>query len=427
MSGQRRFQVFFIWLSLALFVPLNFATSALKKPVYAAIVVDHRTNKVLHSENANQITYPASLTKMMTLYLLFEALQAKRVRLATRMHVSKYAANRPPSKLGLQAGQKITVQDAMLALMVKSANDAAVVLAEHLGKTEKEFAALMTQKARALGMRHTTFKNASGLPHREQVTTAQDMCILAQALYRKFPAYYRYFKTKSFLYNGQKYRSHNRLIGKCHGVDGIKTGFINASGFNVATSARRENTRLFAVVLGGATGKWRDNRMEQLLNSYFPQALNAGKERPRKSAPAAKEIMTFVPPTKPLILQGPDEPQDAIATLLLNESYSLTPLEAEPFKTVTDVDHDVAPSSVDLSWAAQFGAFRDEQQAQEKADLLVTLIPNLPGTVTITPSPDRRTPLYRTRLVGLSKPDAETVCKKLRFHEIPCLPLKNRD
>jgi D-alanyl-D-alanine carboxypeptidase len=228
---------------------------------------------VLHSEYATAKRYPASLTKIMTLYLLFEDLESKKVKLSTRMKISKKAAGRPPTKLGLRAGKKISVKDALLGLMIKSANDAAVVIAEHLEGSERAFAARMTRKARALGMTQTVFKNCHGLPNKDQRTTAEDMATLGRALLTRFPIYYRYVSTQSFWYQGRKFKNHNHLLGKVKGVDGIKTGYINASGFNLVTSALREGTRLIAVVMGGRSSQTRDRRMAQLLEVTFKEVL----------------------------------------------------------------------------------------------------------------------------------------------------------
>jgi len=246
----------------------------------AAIVVDAKTGKVLYASNADARAYPASLTKMMTLYLTFEALEAGRVTLNTRITVSKYAASQPPSKLGVKAGGTITVKDAILSLVTRSANDMATALAEHLGGTESRFASTMTARARSLGMRNTTFKNANGLPNGAQVTTARDMAILGRALQDRFPTYFRYFKTTSFTYNGAKIGNHNRLLGRVNGVDGIKTGYTRASGFNLVTSVNLPDRNLVAVVLGGSSGSSRDAYMEKLVKQYVGKASRGPRTAP---------------------------------------------------------------------------------------------------------------------------------------------------
>lgn len=246
------------------------------QPKYSAIVIDARTGKVLHEEEADGIRHPASLTKMMTLYMLFEAVKTGKLKMDSTISVSEKASRQSPSKLGLQPGQTITVRTAMLGLITKSANDVAVAVGEHLGGSEEAFARKMTLKAQALGMSNTLFKNASGLPNPQQITTARDMATLSQALYRDFPKEYKYFSTQSFSHKGTVHRTHNHLLGKVHGVDGIKTGWIVASGFNLAASAIRYDDqnkphRLITVVLGGPNRHWRDRRVEELLETHFAE------------------------------------------------------------------------------------------------------------------------------------------------------------
>jgi D-alanyl-D-alanine carboxypeptidase len=241
-------------------------------PPYASLVVEVNSGKVLESTNPDAERHPASLTKMMTLYLLFERLEAGKMKLSTEMNVSAHAAAQAPSKLGLKPGQSIDVETAIKALVTKSANDVAVIVAESLGGSEPAFGRLMTAKARALGMNHTTYVNASGLPDDRQITTARDQAILGRALQDRFPKYYPYFGTRVFTYRGKSMRNHNHLLGKVEGVDGIKTGYIRASGFNIVTSARRGSRHIVAVVIGGASGKWRDARVRSLINSEFKTA-----------------------------------------------------------------------------------------------------------------------------------------------------------
>lgn len=238
--------------------------------VQSSIVICAETGAILHQSNADTKTYPASLTKMMTLYLTFKALKENRLKLFQKLPISQHASHQQPSKLGLKQGSTITVQEAILALVTKSANDAAVALAETLGGgSELHFAHLMTQQAVKLGMTQTVFKNASGLPHKGQTTTARDMATLSQSLYKHFPKEFKYFKEKHFAYKGQVHRNHNHLLGKVPGVDGIKTGFINASGFNLAASMVRNDRRIIAVVMGGSSIKSRDTKMKNLLEATF--------------------------------------------------------------------------------------------------------------------------------------------------------------
>ncbi|MBA8840310.1 D-alanyl-D-alanine carboxypeptidase [Ochrobactrum sp. RH2CCR150] len=239
---------------------------------YAAIVVDANTGKTLFAANADAQRYPASLTKMMTLYMLFEAMQAGRINRDTPIPVSAYARARPPTKIGFRPGQTIRAEDAALAMVTKSANDAATAVGEYIGGSEERFAQMMTAKARRLGMRNTTFRNASGLPNMAQHSTARDMAILGIALRQHFPREFGYFSRRSFVYRGQTINGHNRLLGRIEGVDGIKTGYTNASGYNLVSSVNLDGRRIVAVVMGGNTGASRDAHMAQLINKYLPQA-----------------------------------------------------------------------------------------------------------------------------------------------------------
>lgn len=239
------------------------------QPVHAYVLMDAQSGRVLDSSNADVVTYPASLTKMMTLLLTFEAIDRGALRLDQELPVSVHATRQKPSRLNVAAGSTIRVEDAILALTVKSANDVAVVLAEALGGTEAQFAEMMTAKARALGMTSTTFRNASGLPNKEQRTTARDMAKLSKAVVGRPQRDYTYFSRTRFDWNGTTVSGHNRLIGKVEGYDGIKTGFVNASGFNLAGSASRNGQRLIAVVLGGSTAAVRDREVADLLEKGF--------------------------------------------------------------------------------------------------------------------------------------------------------------
>ena len=239
------------------------------RPPYAAIVVDDKSGFVLHEVSVDEPRHPASLTKIMTLYLLFEQLEDGRLNLDTPLPVSSRAAMQNPTKLGLKANQTIKAEDAIKGLVTRSANDAAVVIAEAIGGSEEEFAKLMTLKARALGMTSTTYINASGLPADEQITTARDQAVLGRAIQHRFPGYYQYFATPSFHYKGAEIHNHNALLGQVKGVDGIKTGYTEASGYNLVTSVRRDERHIVAVVLGGTSNAARDARMRQLIEEYI--------------------------------------------------------------------------------------------------------------------------------------------------------------
>ena len=234
-------------------------------PQFSSIVVDANSGATLTANNPDAIRFPASLTKIMTLYLLFEQLERGKLKLDSEMDVSEYASRQAPTKLGLKPGHTIRVEDAIKGLVTRSANDASVVIAEAIAGDEDEFAKLMTRKARALGMSKTTYRNASGLPNDEQLTTARDQATLGRAIQDRYPRYYRYFATSVFNYRGQSIRNHNRLLGNVEGVDGIKTGYTRASGFNLVSSMRRGNRHLVGVVLGGRSGGSRDATMRNLL------------------------------------------------------------------------------------------------------------------------------------------------------------------
>jgi D-alanyl-D-alanine carboxypeptidase len=241
-------------------------------PQFSSIIVDANSGATLTATSPDGLRHPASLTKIMTLYLLFERLDAGKIKLDSEMNVSEHASDQAPTKLGLRPGQTIRVEDAIKGLVTRSANDAAVVIAETIGGGEDDFAKLMTRKAHALGMSRTTYRNASGLPDDEQVTTARDQSILGRAIQDRFPRYYRYFSTLSFNYHGQSIRNHNHLLGEVEGVDGIKTGYTRASGFNLVTSMRRGNRHLVGVVMGGRSGGSRDAIMRSLLAENLDKA-----------------------------------------------------------------------------------------------------------------------------------------------------------
>ncbi len=296
MMDRMRIVIKFMFLLFILIAP----TLARAEGKYASIVVDAATGKVLEATNAQAARHPASLTKMMTLYLTFKALRQGKLRINQALPVSEFAAAQPPSKLGLTPGSVIRVRDAILALVTQSANDSAVVLAEALGGSEGAFARMMTEQARSLGMKQTYFRNASGLPNDDQVTTARDMAILGRALYFNFPDYYRFFGTSSFSYRGVTYKNHNKLMGRYHGMDGIKTGYIRASGFNLVASAAHGKTRLIAVIFGGESARERDRAMAALLDGTFAKiARNSLKV---KSAPLP--LVAQTPPRETILAQG---------------------------------------------------------------------------------------------------------------------------
>jgi D-alanyl-D-alanine carboxypeptidase len=411
--------------ALALLLPvlvalaLPYRPAAAGKPVYASIVVDANTGEVLHAVNADTRTYPASTTKIMTLYLLFEALERGKVRMDTPLRVSERAAAQAPSKLGVEAGRTVSVRDAMLALVTKSANDMAVVVAEALAGSEEAFAEQMTRRARALGMRTTRFKNASGLPDPEQVTTARELAILGMAVLRDFPRQYQVFSVHDFVYDGVIHNNHNKLLGRYPGADGIKTGYIRASGFNLVASAERDGRRLVAVVLGGNAPGWRDVHMMQLLDRAFDKRppVQVAKAEPRQAAPIAREIKR-----RP----GAPAPEPVIAT-------TVPPPPAPAYTddldmdqpTIADLISDDAAEAIAASgnWGIQVGAFKQAENARRAADDARRLLGNgLNGTrPVIEETRSRAGSLYQARLIGMTEAEARAACRDLKKRKLACL------
>lgn len=364
-------------------------------PKYASIVIDAHSGRILHSEEPDSITYPASLTKMMTLYLLFEALEHGQIKIHQKLIVSKHASSQKPSKLYLKPGDSISVMDAILALMTKSANDIAVVVAEALSGSEAKFAEKMTAKARTLGMYNTMFYNASGLPHTAQKTSARDMARLSQKLLKDYPRYYRYFQTKIFSFRGQKYKNHNALLGKVPGVDGIKTGYIAAAGWNLSASAVRAGHRVIAVVLGGKSRLWRDKRVADLLETGFKE-LNFAKS-------------TFLPhpSPKPMIMRMANRPVE------------------KPVNRTDKITSMPSSSAVSQPWAVQVGAFRSAEKAQETAVAVQQAVESLrTANVSISSVRHTRGKLYQARLVNLPEETARRACPQVVKAGHSCLAMK---
>jgi len=293
-------------------------------PPTASIVVDGYGGAVLQASNPDAPRHPASLTKIMTLYLLFERLEAGKIRLDSTLKVSEHASEQAPTKLGLKPGETIAVEDAVKAIVTKSANDAAVAVAENLAGDESRFAQLMTQKARALGMTRTTYTNASGLPDDDQITTARDQALLGRLIQKRYPHYYKYFSTESFVYHGATMRNHNHLLGAIEGVDGIKTGFTQASGFNLVTSVHRDGRYIVAVVMGGRSSLERDAQMRELIGAHIkgislkravPAVANSNQ--PKETKPALAYV--------PVASQG--NPLDPIQPLS-SSTFQTTPVQS---------------------------------------------------------------------------------------------------
>lgn len=277
---------------------------------YASIVVDADTNEVLHARHADEPRYPASLTKAMTLYMLFDALKSGEVTFNERLYVSRHAASQPPSALRLKTGSTISVRDAIDALVTKSANDVAAVVGERLGGTESRFATLMTAKAKSLGMQNTTFRNASGLPDTRQLSTARDMAILAERLLEDHADYYHYFSRASFTYGTRTYKNHNNLLKSVDGVDGIKTGYTRASGFNLMASAKRDGRRVVAIMFGGSTSKSRDAHVTDLIEAAY-ESFDENQEADELKASYAFSA-----------LQSPINPDGAALPMLNGQVFS---------------------------------------------------------------------------------------------------------
>ncbi len=277
---------------------------------YAAMAIDANTGAVLHNQAGDAERYPASLTKMMTLYMTFELIELGRLDYTTKIKMTEEAAAASPSKLGLKPGEEITVINAIKALVTKSANDVAIALAQHIGGTEGNFARLMTRKARQLGMKSTTFKNASGLPNDQQVTTARDMLTLALRLQDEFPTHYKLFATRTFTYAGKTYRNHNALLTRYRGTDGIKTGYTRASGFNLVTSVHRGGKHVVAAVFGGKTSRIRNARMRSLLDKALKKASTKVTRKPAVFVRAPRPVAAKVPPRA----TPPAEPATVAAT-----------------------------------------------------------------------------------------------------------------
>jgi D-alanyl-D-alanine carboxypeptidase len=408
---------------IALFLPMFFAlagatllTTGAAQARYASIVVDADTGQVLHAVNADTRNYPASLTKMMTLYMVFEALEQGRLTLDQRLPVSKRASGMPPSKLGLKKGDSIRVEDAILALTTKSANDVAVVVAEALAGKETTFAQKMTERAQELGMNRTTFRNASGLPNRGQKSTARDMSRLGKALMENFPQYYHFFSTSSFSYAGRSYRNHNRLLKGYQGTDGIKTGYTRASGFNLVSSVERNGRRVIAVVFGGKTAKSRDRHMVKLLNRSFTKLASMGV----KSIPD-------LPGRNPF--QNPEPPAEVVVAAATPDKTPRTrpvkPVSASSQIAAVDaMDAGVEAEVLTNDWTVQVGAFSRFRAAHSSAkDALARAPQILEGAkvaVERVDSPAVGT-LYRSQLTGLYEQQARNACQQLIAAEVSCV------
>ncbi|WP_344704941.1 serine hydrolase [Halomonas cibimaris] len=393
------------------------AAAQAANPRYAGMVVDMDNGEVLYAENADARRYPASLTKMMTLYLTFEALADDELALAQPLAVSKAAAAMPASKLWLAQGSSITVDKAIRALTVKSANDVAVVLAEALGGSESAFARQMTQKARELGMRDTVFRNASGLPDDRQTTTARDLVTLAVRVMRDFPQYYHYFGLQRFTYRGTTHTSHNRLVKNYPGADGLKTGFIRASGFNVATTAVHDGRRMVGVVMGGFTSRSRDKHMTDLLDRSFARAALRDQHSWLGDTQFSREFMAFgggaLPPA----------PAETSRPLLAAVKTKAPADVGDPLKPLMD---GAAPAMGDAAggWGIQVGAFSEPASARRLAHQAAGRL-RVNGRVSVDPlnGPQQ---VFRARLVALGESQARRACQQLKDSGMDCMVVNAR-
>jgi D-alanyl-D-alanine carboxypeptidase len=421
-------------------------------PPKASLIIDANSATTIHSRSARAARYPASLTKVMTLYIVFAYLRDGRLDLDTRLTVSKNAAKRPPSKIGFKPGDSLTVRAAIRLLLTKSANDVAAAVAENISGSEPAFARLMTRKARAMGMKDTTFRNASGLPHSEQKTTAYDMSILARRVLNDFPEYADYFKTRSTKYRGRTYRSHNRLLFNYEGVQGLKTGFIRASGFNVMLAVKRGGKRLIAVIMGGPSARARDARARRLLDAAW-----------KKASVRAPEMAAHLPRRNPAFL--PSEREQRIrhklasadgspAAVLFKHLQSAAPVQRSPtderpprkiqarlIATRTPEPRASASSprtsqakpeqprgSATLAglpgpYHVQVGAYVAAEDARERLESVSAkarqLLQGLPHRA-LQASVNGRT-VFRARFGGLDKARAQHCCNTLKQRSVDCL------
>ncbi len=393
---------------------------------YASLVMDANTGRVIYARNADRKNYPASLTKMMTLYMVFEALDDGRLTRDQRLHVSRRAAAMPPSKLGLRRGQSIKVKDAILSLVTKSANDVAVVIAEALGKTESQFADMMTRKARALGMSRTRFRNASGLPDRRQVSTARDMAKLARVLQGRFPHHYKYFSINSFTYKGRTYRNHNRLLKTYKGTDGIKTGYIRASGYNLVASAVRGGRRIIAVVFGGKTPGSRNRHMAKLLDKGFA-AIQVARAQRLPQVPDRKPGLFLAQASAATGAGAYQFKQVSPKTRLplVEQTVAAKPKVA---KGVRKTDPGVTFGKLAKPWGIQVGAYYGYVRAERAATAAARRVPDLlnGAHIWIPHVKGDRGRLYQSRLMGLSETEANGACHRLRQSNVDCVIIQLR-
>lgn len=392
----------------------------LSQPVSASIssiTIDANTGKVISANNADELRYPASLTKLMTLYITFDALEKGLIKLDDEFPVSRKAANRAPSRLGLRPGSKIKVKTAIEALIIRSANDCATVLAEGLGYSEENFAKTMTEVAHALGMENTTFKNASGLPNRQQKTTARDMAILGAAMYHHFPQYYKWFSLRKFTYEGKTYYTHNHVLKQFEGADGMKTGFTNAAGFNIITSADRNGQRVIAVTMGHRTQKDRDKKVINMMDKGLTR-LALESSQSQSSTLHADLIEEHNQPVA-IDTQLADNAQLSSSD---NENEENAHPEIEQGSTDSDQIIKAEETNTPV-WSVQIGAFSNYAKARNYAKKIkdTKLKKYTDCNIEIEAVQTASAIVYRSKISGFEKNDAQSACKHLKSSSISCI------
>lgn len=384
-----------------------------KKParnIYAAIVIDAESGEVIHQDDADKVLHPASLTKIMTLLLTFEALSKKRISSHSPVFVSAHAASMSPSKVGIKPGQSMSVQDAVYSVVTKSANDMAVALAEKIGGSESQFAQMMTAKAREIGMSRTRFVNASGLHDPRQQSTARDMAILGQYIFKTYPQYYHVFGQKAFRYNGKIFRNHNHLMESYQGMDGIKTGYVAASGFNLVASARRGDHRLIGVIFGGRSTSSRNSRMAELLDDGF-EKVKTHRTLPKNSSPPLPVETKRVDSVAPLV---------AVSSAVPSPPAPTVPQFAQPIQSFPQI-LSASPLS-NGTWSVQIGAYQSRLATDQALYQAMRKLPPHLGRASALVVPLRTTEatwVFRARLGGFTKDQAMEACKYLS----DCLPI----
>jgi len=415
-----------MWVAMLFCLVLGSAGTPAYAAKYAAIVIEEDSGRVLFARNADKLRYPASLTKIMTLYLLFEDIEAGRLTMKSRIPVSKLAAGRSPSKLYLKPGQSISAEQATYALVTKSANDVATAIAEKLAGTEREFAKRMTRKARALGMSRTTFRNASGLPHSKQRSTARDMARLAIAMRRDFPQYFKYFSTKSFNWKGRKFGNHNKLLSKFSGTDGIKTGYINASGFNLVATVKRNNVRLIGVVFGGKTSRSRDAHMMDILARQFKRIKPAQARQQLAALPT--KLPTKLPTAAPSRVSDTPETMPKPKQITVKRLADAMPDDSTPefLQTLPQTASLSALPDDRSQWSVQIGNFAQRVNAHKAAirarRMADRVLGMTPAHLTLVTRGEM--PLWRVRFNDLDESQARSACAALFAKGSPCIALR---